>query len=216
MNSENSSRQPRQDRSRATAERLLNATISILDESGLEGATIPRIAAVAEVAPASVYRRFADKDALLRAAFLHTLRQSNQANGQQLETLLLGNSLAATTGKLIGLLFDQYRQHPHLLRALSRFIDTDSDQEFTREARAMIRANVDLVVKVLLKHQDEISHAPPEPALRFAMLNATCSIETFALDPHSLWHVEPSISDRELADRLAHSFVAYLRTPPAS
>jgi hypothetical protein len=80
----------------------------------------------------------------------------------------------------------------------------------------MIRANVDLVVKVLLKHQDEISHTPPESALRFAVLNATCSIETFALDPHSLWHVEPSISDRELADRLAHGFVTYLRTPPAS
>ncbi len=168
------------------------------------------------MAPASVYRRFADKDALLRAAFLHALKQSSQANQQQLETLLLGDSLAATSVKLIGLLFDQYRQHPHLLRALSRFIDTDSDQEFVREARALIRANVDLVVSVLLRHQDEIRHTPPEPALRFAVLNATCSIETFALDPHSLWHVEPSISDRELADRLVHGFVAYLRTPPAS
>jgi AcrR family transcriptional regulator len=212
MTSEESSRTARQDRSRATAERLLNATIGILDESGLDGAVIPRIAEAAGVAPASVYRRFADKNALLRAAFLHALEQSNEANRGMLDTLMQGDSLAATVRKLITLLFDQYRQHPHFLRALSRFIDADSDQAFVQEARTILRANVDLVVGVLLKHRGEIAHASPEPALRFMVLNAGCSIETFALDPHSLWHVEPSISDAELADSLVHCFVAHLTT----
>lgn len=212
MTSEESSRAPRQDRSRATAERLLNATIRILDESGLEGAVIPRIAEAAGVAPASVYRRFDDKNALLRAAFLHVLKQTNQANHQLLETMLLGDCLAATARKLVILLFDQHRQHPRLLRALSRFIDADSDQAFVHEARTILRANVDLVVDVLLKHRSEIARTPPEPALRFIVLNVACSIETFALDPYSLWHVEPSISDAELADSLVHCFVAHLKT----
>src|ERR1700733_5106492 len=86
MSSETS---PKQARSRATAERLLAAAIRVVDEVGLEGATVPRIAAAADVAPASVYRRYADKDALLRAAFLHALENSNQNNRQMMTKLLL-------------------------------------------------------------------------------------------------------------------------------
>ena len=163
-----------------------------------------------------MYRRFADKDALLRAAFLHVLRQSKQANQETLQSLLLCDSLAATARALITLLFAQYRQHPQLLRALSRFVDADPDLEFVREARLLIRANLDVVVDVLLRHGGEIAHAAPEAVLRFAVLNAACSIEVFALDPNSLWHVAPAMSDVQLADSLVHAFVACLKTPPAA
>lgn len=210
MNIEKSLLQPCQDRSRATVERLLNATIGILDESGLEGALIPRIAEAAGMAPANVYRRFVDKNALLRAAFLHALTQSNASNRSLLESELLGDSLAASATKLVKLLFDQYQRHPHFLRALSRFIDADSDQAFVCEARAIIGANVGLLVDVLLAHRNEIRHAQAEPALRFAVLNVTCSIEAFALDQHAIWHVEPAISLEMLSDNLVRSFVAYL------
>lgn len=210
MNIDQSLLAPCQDRSRATVERLLNATVAILDESGLEGALIPRIAKAAGMAPANVYRRFVDKNALLRAAFLHALTQSNTSNRSLLEVQLLGDSLAASARKLVKLLFDQYQRHPHFLRALSRFIDADSDQEFVRQARAIIGANLTLVVDVLLAHRNEIRHALAEPALRFAVLNATCSIEVFALDRHAIWHVEPAISAAVLSDSLVHSFVAYL------
>ena len=202
----------KQDRSRATAERLLSATIQILDEAGLEGAVVPRIAALAGVAPASVYRRFADKDALLRAAFLHALRLSGEANGERLEKLLLRDSLDATARQLMAMLFEQYRRHPRLLRALSRFVDADSDKVFVHEARSLIRANVEAVVDVVLTHRNEIAHADPRGALQFAVLNAACSIEVFALDPNSVWHAGPAIADDELAERLCASFVAYLQT----
>src|SRR3546814_9648839 len=61
-------RPPQQERSRRTHARLLEATLKTLAEHGLDGATIPRIARVADVSPATVYRRFVDKQALLRAA----------------------------------------------------------------------------------------------------------------------------------------------------
>ena len=210
MKVEKTPHEPRQERSRATVESLLNATVELLDQTGLEGAVIPRIAEVAGMAPANVYRRFADKNALLRAAFLHALTQSNQANLQLLQAQLLGDSLAATARKLVNLLFDQYRQHPRFLRALSRFVDADSDQEFVRKVRVILGANVDLLVDVLLTHRSEIQQASPERAVRFAVLHATCSIEAFTLDPQSIWHVEPSISCEELTDRLVHSFVTHL------
>jgi AcrR family transcriptional regulator len=41
----------------------------VLAKHGLEGATVSRIAAAAGLSPANVYRRFPDKDALMRAVF---------------------------------------------------------------------------------------------------------------------------------------------------
>jgi AcrR family transcriptional regulator len=212
MKPERSLLEPRQDRSRATVERLLNATIGILDQSGLEGAHIPHIAKAAGMAPGNVYRRFVDKNALLRAAFLHALTQNEASQRSLFESQLRGASLAVSARKLANLLFEQYQQHPHFLRALSRFIDADSDQAFVREARTRIGANVALMVEVLLAHRDEIRQAQPEPALRFAVLNMGCSIEVFVLDQYAIWHVEPAITGEALRDRLVHSFVACLTT----
>lgn len=206
-------REPLQDRSRATVERLLNATISLLDQEGLDGALIPRIAEAAGMAPANVYRRFVDKNALLRAAFLHALMRSEQHNRETMAAQVLGESLTASAERLMDLLLAQYQRHPRFLRALSRFIDGDCDAGFIAAARSSIAANVDLLVDILLAHRHEIRHELPERALRFAILSATCSIETYALDPSSIWHVEPSVTAEELIAHLGQGFAGYLVAP---
>ena len=202
---------PRQRRSRETVERLLMATVRVLDSRGLEGALVPRIAKAAGVAPASIYRRFADKDALLRSAFLHVLQQSNEANRKHLKTLLLRGSLEETVPRLIALLFQQYRAHPKLLRALSTFVDTDLDGAFADRARSMIAKNLREIVAVLIIHRSEIRHRSPQRALEFAILSASSSIEAIVLDPTSLWNTVLPLSDKELAAHLSRGFVAYLR-----
>jgi AcrR family transcriptional regulator len=199
-----------QERSRATAQRLLAATIRVIAQSGLEAATVPKIAALAKVAPASVYRRYADKDALIRAAFLHALEQSNANNRLHLEKILLKRTLQATAAQLMKVLFEQYQRHPLLIRSLSRYLDSTDDREFARRARSIMAANVEEVVAVLLHHRDEIAQSDPEHALRFALLHAMCSIEAYALDANSLWHSFRGFSADALAAELADGFVAYL------
>lgn len=210
MNQPKSIAAPQQKRSQQTLDRLLAATIRALDEHGLDGAVIPRIAALAQVAPASVYRRFANKDALLRAAFLHMLGQSGDANRAGLAAALEGETLAHSADALMRLLFLQYRQHPRLLRALTRFIDVDTDQQFAAAARAIVAGNLNQVVDCLLAHRERIRHPEPERALRFAILQATTAIEAIALEPFSLWHSVLPEPDERLARELARSFVAYL------
>jgi len=199
-----------QERSRATAQRLLAATIRVIADSGLEAATVPKIAALAKVAPASVYRRYQDKDALVRAAFLHALEQSNANNRERLKGALLKPTLEATALQLMKVLFGQYQRHPLLIRSLSRYLDSTDDRDFARRARSIMAANVDEVVAILLHHRDEIARADPERALRFALLDAMCSIEAFALDANSLWHSFRGFSADVLATELAAGFVAYL------
>jgi AcrR family transcriptional regulator len=207
---------PQQDRSRATAQRLLSATIRVISESGLDAATVPKIAALAEVAPASVYRRYHDKDALIRAAFLHVLEQSNANNGLHLKSALLKQTLEATSVKLMKVLFEQYRQNPLLIRSLTRYLDSTDDRDFIRRVRSLMVANVEEVVAVLLHHRDEIVQTDPERALRFALLNAICSIEAYALDTNSLWHGFGGFSPDLLAAELAAGFVAYLSHAPGA
>ena len=204
---------PQQQRSRETLQRLLAATIKVLEQRGLEGALIPEIAAAAHVAPASVYRRFKDKDALLRAAFLHALERSEQGNREQLPPLLVRSTLAATAARLCALVLAQYRRHPQLLRAMARFIEAEPQGEFAREARARMAQNVETMVELLLPFRDEIAHRSPRRALRFALLTLVGTAEAYALEAGSLWHTVPRISAGEFATELARAFVAYLRHP---
>jgi len=205
---------PQQERSRKTLDLLLQATIRTLDAEGLEACTLPRVAAAAGVSTATVYRRFEDKDALLRAAFLHVLQQSNRSNQAALEKLLLRPKLEDTAERLIAALLQQYRAHPRLLRALSQFLQTHAGTEFSRQALSLIATNLQLTAAVLLHHRDRIRHPDPQRAVTFAVLNAASTIEAIVFEAESLWHTALPLSDKQLSAELTRSLIAYLRRRP--
>jgi len=207
---------PRQARSRATADRLLRATIQILDEKGLDAALIPAIAAAAKVAPASVYRRFADKEDLLRTAFLWLLHNGVHGNRERAREQMLRATLPGTARRLVQLWFEQYRQHPGLFRALMRFLETDTNTRFVDEARSILRGNIELVVDLLLTHRKEFARGITRKDVRFAVFHVGSSVYTYMLDPQSLWHTEPSFSEAELARLLTRDLLAFLQGGRAS
>jgi AcrR family transcriptional regulator len=203
----------KQKRSVRTEDKLLAAAIRVLDRDGLDGATVPRIAQQAKLSPASIYRRFVDKENLLRAAFLHVLGESNLRNAQGLELRLLRPSLPETVAAILSTLVQQYRDHPRLLRALIRMLDLKPDSEFAREANRRIEMNLSSVAELLLAHRASIGHVNPEFAVRFAVLSATSAIELAALAENSLWSVALPMSDKEFVAELARQTVAYLVAP---
>src|ERR1051325_533115 len=69
-----------QTRSKETAVRLLQAAEDVLEKRGLKGASVPEIARRAGVSPASIYRRFVDKDGLLREVLEQFFERALQAN----------------------------------------------------------------------------------------------------------------------------------------
>ena len=130
---------PKQQRSRETHARLLEATIEVLEQRGLAGATIPRIAEVAKVAPASVYRRFRDKEALFRAAVIDVLERSNAANAAAIPPILKGRTFEWVAAALARSVLAQYRTRPGLMRALIRFTENDTDKAFKAHAMSLPR-----------------------------------------------------------------------------
>ena len=71
---------------------MLDAAEVILARPGLQGATLPRIAAEAEIAPANVYRRFRDKDALMAAVFERLRNRSATATAAAVDPGPCGRS----------------------------------------------------------------------------------------------------------------------------
>jgi AcrR family transcriptional regulator len=205
---------PQQQRSRETLARLLKATIKTLEEYGLEGATIPRIASAAGIAPASVYRRFRDRDGLYRAALMDALERSAAASR---ETLRLESfkdrTLEGVVSRLVAITIKQYRSQPGLMRALTRFIENDSDEEFRSRALAVVAGNFELIIEMLMAFRGEIKHRNTRGAITFGLLTMATIIEVRALEPVSMWHELMPISDRELQDEVTRNFLAYLRSP---
>lgn len=206
--------EPQQQRSRETLTRLLRATIAMLEERGLNGATIPRIAESAGVAPASVYRRFRDKDALYRAAFLQTLEKSAEITRKtmRLESFKV-QTLEGVVDELVSAVLKQYRTGPGVIRALLRFIEDDTDKAFKKRALAIIAGNFERLIEVLSTFRSQITHPNPKRAITFALLSMVTAVEVRTLEEISLWRELLPVSDRELHQELTRSMLAYLRGP---
>lgn len=204
---------PKQQRSRETLSRLLRATIEVIDAHGLAGATIPRIAETAGVAPGSVYRRFRDRDALFRAAFMHVLEQSAASSRAALRIESFPDkTLEGVIRTLLGATIQQYVRYPGLMRGFIRFAENDTDAHFRERALDLISGNFQAGVDLLLQQfRKEIKHRDPKRAIIFALLSAGTIIEDRAMEDVSLWPRLMPISNTQLQDRMTRMVVAYLR-----
>ncbi len=124
---------PQQVRSRKTLEALLQATVRTLEAHGLEACTLPRVAEAAKVAPATVCRRFADEDVLMRAALLHVLEGG--VTDKAVEAKALGReTLAETAERVVVEMLRRCRERPRLLQATSLFLAAHAGTEFAHTA----------------------------------------------------------------------------------
>jgi AcrR family transcriptional regulator len=191
--------------------RLLTATIAVVEDKGLAGVTIPAVAAAAGVSTGSIYRRFADKDALVRAAFLQVLEASQEANRATLPAdRFQGRSLEEALRGLCRALVAQYRGRTGLLKALDQFLELQADAEFRKRATGLIEANFRRVIDALLPFQDRIAAADPERAITFALLSAATVIEAHKLQDALLWKRMLPLDDDALAAETARAMAAHL------
>jgi hypothetical protein len=151
----------------------------------------------------------------VRATILQALRASRAANEEALARMLVRATLAGSARRLMGLLLEQYRSQPRLMRALVRFLESDTDAAFVREARGLLRANAELAARALMVHRAEITHPDPARGLAFAVVNAAVVIEAYMLDPQAGgWLPGRPLTPTELARELAAGFVARLQAAP--
>jgi AcrR family transcriptional regulator len=189
-----------QRRSAETKEQLLQAAEAILRDQGVDAATLRAIADRAGVSIGIVYRRFADKDAVLRAVYKRFFSRIPAGNRRALERDAL--QTATTTTVLTAIvqgIAEGYLKNRDLLRPLILYVRTHPDRSFRKRARALNAAVYVDICRLLLKSKPGIDYRNPEAAVAFAVSAAASILQERILfkDVTAL----PPMSDPELMMR---------------
>ena len=199
-----------QERSRETANRLLEAAESVLEKRGLKGASVPEIARRARVAPASIYRRFIDKDGLLREVFERFFERAIEANNAALEPAhWRASSLEKSICTLVAGMVAAYSQRPGLLRAVISYSEQHPDAAFRRRALELRERSMAGIERIILLHKKEIRHPHPERAVRIALQLVSLALKERISPSNKL--SGPILPATELGQELTRMFLGYLR-----
>jgi AcrR family transcriptional regulator len=204
---------PKQARSRESFQRLLAAARDVVSEMGLEGATIPRIAARAGLSPGAIYRRFPDKDALLQAVVLKTLQESDDGTKRLLESEDVGNmTLESRAQWFVKGMVTTHRNSPGLMRTVLHYVLIHPDPKFRKKADLLQDRSFRRIVDFFLQKRVEIAHPDPDIAVPLSLMmtgstiNAIIDLTTFFSEG---W-APVAKDDERLQHELTTALLAYL------
>ena len=162
---------PRQARSRETLRRLLDAAEAVMLKHGVEGTTLPRIARHARVAPATVYRRFRNKDALMRAVFRRFNERSSRAVREQFDADKLRQiGIVPFATQVVQGMVQGFRANAALSRAAVLYAEKNPKVDFIRKSGESEGQSFQRMVDTFMLWRDEIRQPNPEQAIRLGFL----------------------------------------------
>jgi AcrR family transcriptional regulator len=165
------------------------------------------------VSPGTVYRRFPDKDALLREVVLETLRSADEQNKAVLTPELAERmSFAALAETAIRTSLASHRANKGFLRAIIQFTLSHPSAAFKKKAADLESRAFGRVVDFMLLKRAEIKHPKPEEAVAFGMLLVGLALrEIVVLDilPDTR-DVRLPANDEDLAREMTRSLLNYL------
>jgi AcrR family transcriptional regulator len=202
-------RPPQQRRSRESLERVLKAGERVLEQKGYEGFTIAEVSRRAKVSVGSVYGRFENKDALIRA--IH-VRMMERLTGPEEEVAAApdeaGLDLATAVARGVHALADSMDRERRLLRVF--MVRGAVDPSIARPGSQSSQATGRAFKTAVLARREEIGHPDPELAadIAFRMVYDVLARQvmhgpTFESDRMVEWD--------DLVDELIAAVIAYLR-----
>lgn len=202
-------RTPHQDRSRATLDRIVEATTALLDTKTFDEISIAEIVERADSSVGAFYTRFEDKAALLdHLDELYARRvidvAQTAAEGAPLET-----TLPEQVRGLVTYLVRMHRVQPGLLRTLIVEARRQGEGAFRERTRQMNRT-IPPIMEQLLAHSDRMGHPDPRRAVYMGLLMVFSAIREVVLFPEGLAEFVDHHDD-ELIDELTDAYLRYLR-----
>lgn len=198
-----------QERSQATTEHLLEAAEELLAEGGADAATLRAIADRAGVSLGIVYRRFPDKDAILRSVYARFFSSIAGTNERSLESPRFQcASLAEVARVVVTGIAEGYRRHAPLLRALLLYARSHPSPEFRQRAAELNARTFAVLRRIFDPFRGEITHPDPEIALLFAISSAASVLQVRILFNDTA--PEPTLPFAVLVDEATRLVVSYL------
>lgn len=215
---ENSLRnEPKQERSRKTAENIMNSVLDFIDEGrSFDSLTITEIVTRAGTTTGGFYARFKSKQAALISLFQDVVAaEYREAMLNAMDaSACAGKDLRHVVASFILAMAGEYRRHPAIWRYIS--LSTKMDETFSAAGDITIQLNKDTLGALrarILERRDEICHPDPEFALDLASffvdstLHYKICVGLTKSVPFSHVHWE---SDERLIAELTRAFLAYL------
>jgi len=186
--------------------------MQVLAEHGLDGTTIPRIAAQAGLTPGAIYRRFPDKNALLETVVLSILEKQVARLRALSPTLTREKTLPELVEKIIKSALANHRADAALLRGLRQFAESSDHRAFRNKAIKLEKRAFQYLVELLLTYRKDIRHPDPPVALAFALVTLHSTLtELIVTDDHlSNWRTFIPEDDTTLIRELVRTFLRYL------
>ena len=205
---ENNTR-PKQARSRETEGRIIGAAIALLREGGLEACNIPAVAETAGCAVGTIYRRFEDKDALLRRVCEVLVTDLQVSKIVPLHpTREDGVEFVVRT--MVHNFIRGLRAEPRLYVALYRFARDHRDAAFRKAFVAGADAGREKLIATLAACPELANRPDGFDRARLAVLSCTATLQAIILIPAAM--DEPSVfDDRVLTAMLSEMFIGFLR-----
>jgi AcrR family transcriptional regulator len=159
---EASVRPPKQKRSRESLERVLDASIQLLEDDGFDAFTIQDLSQRAGVSVGAIYARFGNKESLLREVHRHAmalLGAQQEAIGPGGSSDDVGEAIVAAVRSVATV----FRGNERLLRAFMHL--GAADEEISRRGSAVSTELSRRFAASVLAHRAEIAHRDPETAV---------------------------------------------------
>ncbi|HMG12569.1 MAG TPA: helix-turn-helix domain-containing protein [Gemmatimonadaceae bacterium] len=195
-------------------ERLLGAAERVLESGGLDGATVPAIARRAGMSVGNVYKRFPDKDALLRAVYERFFAEALASNEFALDPAKWeGIPTTEVVSTLVTGMIEGYRSRRSLIRGLLLYAHAHPDARFRARAEDLRLRSLGLFERLLRDRREDIGHPQPERAIRFVVMLIARALENAVMSNEGggissgdfLSHVP------ETAGELSRIVIGYLR-----
>jgi AcrR family transcriptional regulator len=205
--------EPQQARSRESLRKLLKAAAEVLGQHGVDGTTIPRIAAHAGLTSGAIYRRFNDKEALLETVILGILeRQDERLRTGLTPEMAAQIPLPVFAEQIVHSLVVSYRANAGLMRAMRQFVRSRVDTEFWKKACRLEVRSYERLVGLFLANAKDIQHPEPKKAVSLGMMMVISTLHELVLDTSEIrvWKGLMPQDDRTLKDELTRAFLSYL------
>lgn len=201
-------RPPRQQRSRDTLRRLLDAAEELLEQKTFAEASVAEIVERADSSVGSFYQRFEDKEALLHALDRRLARQSREVLEAVAEVDWSRDwSLPETLALLIRPWVESYHERRGVRRALLEA--SRRDPSFRSRAAETERRAVEVLGTLLEDHREEVAAPDPIRAARHLVVALVGYLREVVLY-RDFQSVEPEPDREEVVEEAIRLALGYL------
>ena len=200
-------RPPKQRRSQESLERILDATETLIRERGFDDMTIADVVQRSGSSVGSLYGRFQDKIALLRAVQVRYHARVENGIAAAFDGDSPHECLADAAGRCVQVLCDYLLHEPELFRAF--VLEAVFDPVVRAQGEVANARRRERVASVLLMHRDEIKHADPELAARW-FYSMCMAVLRERITFGQAAELSGGFADARMREELTSSVLAYL------